>query len=147
MASRNSTIARVICGVVGAGLLALGTIGLARTGLTGFEDSPEGVAPRTDMFLGGSTLMNIVHIILGLLGLLAAWRAGARLAGLLGVLAFLGLLAYDVVALIADDPDDPLGTRWPLTVVHGVGLLAAAAVVLLDTRAEAPTARGIARRP
>ena len=143
MDSRSNPIARGICGVVGLALLALGIVGLALNGLGGFEDSPEGVAPRTDQFLGGSTLMNIVHIILGAFALLAAWRGGARLAGLLGVLAFLGLLAYDIVALIADDPDDPLGTRWPLTVVHGVSLLAAAAVVLLDTRAEEPKPRQV----
>jgi peptidoglycan/LPS O-acetylase OafA/YrhL len=143
MAAGNDTVARGICGVVGIALLALGVVGLALHGLGGFEDSPEGVTPRTDQFIGGSTLMDFVHIVLGAVGVLAAWKSGARLAGWLGVLAFLGLLAYDVVALIADDPDDPLGTRWPTTVLHGVCLLAAAAIVLLDNRVEEPTPRQV----
>lgn len=137
MAGSRRVAGRVLCAVVGIGLLALGVIGLARTGLGGLESSPEGVAPQTDAFLGGSGLMNLVHIGLGGLALLAALRGGARLAGLFGILAFLGLLAYDVVALIADDPDDPLGSRWLSPVVHGLCLAASAAVVALDESTDA----------
>ncbi|GAA4440674.1 DUF4383 domain-containing protein [Actinokineospora soli] len=137
MPDRRNTTARVVCGVLGVVLLAVGIVGLAQTGLSGFEPSPEGVAGRTDAFIGGSTLLNLVHVFFGALALLAAIRGGARLAGLLGILAFAGLLAYDVVALIADDPDDPLGSRWPALVLHGIGLIAAIVVVMLDEAVEA----------
>ena len=131
------TLPRLVCGLLGIALLIIGIIGLTQTGLGGFEPSPEGVSGRADAFYGGTTLLNLIHIIIGALALLAAIRGGARLAGMLGILAFAGLLAYDIVALIAEDPADPLGSRWPALVVHAIGLVASIVVVVVEESAEA----------
>ncbi|MGW5049603.1 DUF4383 domain-containing protein [Actinokineospora sp. NPDC004072] len=127
--------ARVLCVLLGAALLVFGVIGLVQGGMSGFSDAPEGTAERTDALFAGSTLLSIIHVIMGALALLAAVRNGARLVGLFGMIAFAGLLAYDVVALIAGDPDDPLGSRWPVTVLHAAGLLLSVLITALAQRA------------
>ncbi|UVS79283.1 DUF4383 domain-containing protein [Actinokineospora sp. UTMC 2448] len=135
MRNGRGTGARVLCGLLGAALLTFGIIGLAQIGLSGFAPVPEGTADRTDVSFGGSTLLSVIHLIMGALALFAALRNGARMAGLFGMIAFAGLLAYDIVALIADDPDDPLGARWPVLVLHALGLLACVLMVALANRA------------
>ncbi|WP_219994227.1 DUF4383 domain-containing protein [Actinokineospora spheciospongiae] len=128
--------ARWLCAALGAVLLVLGVVGLVQSGLDGFASTPASTAEGTVGGLGGSTLLNLVHIGLGLLALLAALRKAARIAGLFGCLVFTALLAYDIVALIDNAPGEPAGVHTPILVVHGVGLLASIAIAWLEGRAD-----------
>ncbi|SDD76315.1 DUF4383 domain-containing protein [Actinokineospora iranica] len=138
-ASARAPIAQGLCGLLGVVYLVVGVLGLLQTGAGEFDGHVHGTVGG----LGGTTLLNLVHTILGaLLLLLAASRAsGARVGGLFGVLAFLGLTAYGVVAALRGGEDEPLGVDWPATVLHGVSVLIAAAMVVFATRATADGAR------
>lgn len=140
---REPRVARLACTALGLALLVIGIVGFAQSGLGGWGNTPAGTVEGTAGGLGGSTLLNVVHIILGALALLAALRNGVRLAALFGILAFTGLLAYDVVALIANDAGDPLGPRWPALVVHGVALV----VSLVLVRVVRQGSRDVSARP
>jgi hypothetical protein len=55
-----------------------------------------------------------VHVIFGLLALLAVFNArGPELVGAVASVALVAVIAYDVVALIARQPGDIFGVRWP----------------------------------
>ncbi|MGX7828552.1 DUF4383 domain-containing protein [Actinokineospora sp. 24-640] len=140
---RETRVARLTCAAVGLALLVIGIVGFAQSGLGGWGNTPAGTVEGTAGGLGGSTLLNVVHMILGALALFAALRNGVRLAALFGILAFTGLLAYDIVALIANDAGDPLGPRWPALLVHGIAL----AVSLLLTRLARQSSQDFSAQP
>lgn len=128
----RAPVAQAVCAAVGVVFLVVGIIGLTQTGFSGFDGHQQGTVGG----LGGTTLLNLVHTILGGLALIASrTNNGARAASMLGALAFLALTTYGVVSHLDDSPDEPLGLQWPATVLHIAGGLAAVFVVWSAGRA------------
>jgi hypothetical protein len=99
--------------------------------------TPATVSGATVGGLGGSPLLNVVHVVAGLLALAAALtRGAAQVAGMVGSIAFLALAAYDVVVLIAGQSGEPLSVRWPALVLHVLAWAAALAIVVTYYRRE-----------
>ncbi|OLR92961.1 DUF4383 domain-containing protein [Actinokineospora bangkokensis] len=133
------TPAQVAAAAVGVVLLVIGVLGLVDTGFSDFGSTPASSDATVVAGLGGSTLLNLAHVVLGAFALLCASGAGrVRLFGLVGSLAFLALTAYDVVSLINGAVGDPLGTHWPALILHVACLVVAGAVVFLSDRPGGP---------
>ncbi|MBB4684011.1 DUF4383 domain-containing protein [Amycolatopsis jiangsuensis] len=82
-----------------------------------------------------STVLNIVHVLLGVLGLLAARKLSSAL-GYCWVLfvAFTGLTAYGILATsFGSVPQDPVNLNWADNWLHGITALIALVVALAGT--------------
>lgn len=130
----SSRPARLACLVFALLFLVVGVVGLVQGGW----NIPRTVAPdaaTTVGGLGGSPLLNLAHLMFGLLALLAVFSArGPELVGTVVSVALVVVIAYDVVALIARQPGEIFGVRWPGLVLHVVGLLALVVVIVSSHR-------------
>lgn len=118
--------------VLGLAYLALGVVGFLTPETVGVGHN----TTRAVWIFSTSTVLNLVHTVVGVLGLVAATRkAGALIYSWALFVGFAGMTAYGIFATAFTNPEDPINVNWADNWLHGLTSIAALALAIAATRA------------
>ncbi|RZQ63804.1 DUF4383 domain-containing protein [Amycolatopsis suaedae] len=103
--------------------IGIGVVYLA-LGLAGFFLAEDGVGPdptTTVLGFGVSTMLNVVHVVVGALGIVASRRGtAARFYGWALFVVMIALTVYGILNAASQTTANMLNLNWPDNWLHGV---------------------------
>lgn len=122
---------RLILAGLGTVYLVLAVGGILRAGLDEFGyDDPV----RLFGIFGVSTLLTVVHTLLGVVTLLAAWRGWAAAIAPVGIVWFTAMAAFGIVSRSFGGAGDPLNLSWANVVLYLLSATACGYIYALRIR-------------